>query len=263
MKRAIYTRLCLLLFVSTVYAQDATLAASTTATDKGRHEEQATLFPIPDYSGDLFSRSALSGDWGGARTAMANNGMQFTIGINQYYQGIMSGGLDERWEYNGSTDYRLRFDSAKASLWPGGFLEAHGETYWGDSVNSFTGALLPVNMDASLNLPAGNGTYLSHVVLTQFLSERFAVTMGKIDTSTGDTNAFAHGVGDRGFMNAGFLLNPVTYLTSPYSTLGGGFFYLFGAKKQHQFIAMAYDGDGQIDRTGFDTLFDGEPRIPA
>ena len=37
---------------------------------------------IPDYSGDLFSRSALSGDWGGARTAMANNGMQFTIGIN-------------------------------------------------------------------------------------------------------------------------------------------------------------------------------------
>jgi carbohydrate-selective porin OprB len=37
---------------------------------------EATLFPIPDYSGSLFKRNTLTGDWGGRRTRLANNGVQ-------------------------------------------------------------------------------------------------------------------------------------------------------------------------------------------
>jgi hypothetical protein len=35
---------------------------SADSTAETTDQEQATLFPIPDYSGDFFSRSALTGD---------------------------------------------------------------------------------------------------------------------------------------------------------------------------------------------------------
>ena len=230
--------------------------------DKLAEEKEATLFPIPDYPGDFFSRSALTGDWGGTRTAIAENyGIQLEVDSTGYYQGVTSGGFDNNggWETSASADYRFKFDSGAAGLWPGGFLELHGESYGGDNINSFTGALLPANFDMAMPGVAGTGTYLTHVILTQFLSERFALTAGKIDTSLGDANAYAHGVGDQMFMNAAFNLNPVTYLTSPYSTLGGGVIYLFGPESI--FSAMIYDGDGTINTAGFDTIDDGRTTI--
>ena len=215
-------------------AQDAQSSGGE-ALDEDRAAEaealqaEATLFPIPDYRGDLTNRAALSGDWGGNRTVIAEQGFQFSVDLNQYYQGILDGGIDTGWEYNGSSDYRLKLDTAKAGLWAGGFLEVHGETYWGNTVNGLTGAALPVNTDPVMSLPAGNGTYLSHVILTQFLSENVAVFLGKLDTTVGDANRFAHGVGDQRFMNLGLSFNAVLLKTAPYSTLGGGLLVVCGA----------------------------------
>ena len=224
---------------------------------------QATLFPIPDYRGDFFTRPAATGDWGGLRTDLAKKGFQFSLDINQYSAGVVRGGIDEEWENNGSTDFRVKFDSGQAGYWPGGFVEMHAESYWGTSTLAYSGSILPSNMDDAMSQPAAQGTYLSHVTLTQFLSERLAFTGGKIDTSTGDPNEYAHGVGTENFMNAAFNLNPVTYLTSPYSTLGGGFIYLLGENKQHMAAAMVYDGDGRIDTAGFDTIDDDRTSFAA
>ena len=201
-------------------APDASFAAEAEAVESG-----ATLFPVPAYGGDLFTREALLGDLGGARSALADDaGLQFSADVNQFYLGIWDGGRSGRSEYNGSADYRVKLDTGKAGLWPGGFLEVHGETYWGNSINGFTGAVLPVNLDPVLGLPGGPGTYLSHVVYTQFLAENFAVFLGKLDTTTGDSNRFAHGVGDRRFMNLGFSFNPVTLRPFPTPPSGQGSF---------------------------------------
>lgn len=214
------------------------------------------MFPVPRYDGDLLSREALLGDWGGGRTSLAEHGgLQFSVDVNQYYQGIWDGGRSRESEYNGSADYRIKLDTEKAGLWPGGFLDIHGETYWGQSVNGFTGSVLPVNTDQVLALPGGPGTYLSHVVYTQFLAENFAVFAGKMDTTTGDSNRFAHGVGDQRFMNLGFSFNPVTLRTAPYSTLGAGF--LFIPTEGISLTFSAVDSDGAIDQSGFDTAFNG------
>ena len=219
-------------------------------------EETATLFPIPDYSGDFLNRPAFTGDWGGVRTQLAkSNGLQFVFDATQIYQGVMDGGLDERSDYSGSADYRVRFDSGQSGLWEGGFLDIHGETFWGGGVNLATGAVLPVNTDRALSAPAGNGTYLPQVQFTQFLSEKFAVTLGKLDTTVGDGNSFAHGVGDRGFMNLGFSFNPTVLTTAPYSTLGAGFVYFLAPRSSFTFSAI--DTDGRIDESGFDTVFEG------
>lgn len=215
-----------------------------------------TLFPVPNYAGDLFTREALTGDWGGLRTSLAvEDGVQIAVDANQFYQGIWDGGRRRLPGYGGSSDYRIKVDTGAAGLFPGGFLEIHGETYWGESVNAFTGTALPVNTNAALSEPAGAGTYLSHVVYTQFLSEQFAFFFGKLDTTTGDANRFAHGVGDRGFQNLGFSFNPVTLRASPYSALGAGFLFLPTDGVSLTFSMI--DSDGAIDRSGFDTAFSG------
>ena len=85
---------------------DESFAAEADALESG-----ATMFPIPQYEGDVLTREALLGDWGGARTTLAEKyGMQFAVDVNQYYQGIWDGGRSRDSDYNGSTDYRFKFD---------------------------------------------------------------------------------------------------------------------------------------------------------
>jgi porin len=238
------------------------VAAVSYAQGEPAPKEEATLYPVPDYSGGILERKYLTGTWDGSREWLADRGIQFKFSALEIVQGVWSGGADRNGdgEGSGSADYRILLDTNKMGLWPGGFIEIHGESYWGDAVNFNAGTLLPVNFDAQVKA-AGNGTYLSHVTLTQFLSENFAVVLGRIDTSQGDANDYAHGVGDTMFMNGAFTLNPVTWLSSPYATLGGGCIYLFGEEKQHMATLMVYDGENQIGVSGFDTLFEDNTTI--
>ena len=249
---------------SQVMAEDAPATSSPDEASTGE-QQQATLYPIPDYSGDLASRPALTGDWAGARTNLAEKGFQFKFDATQYYQGVTSGGFPDNgeWEDNGVSNYRVLLDSGKAGFWPGGFIEAHGQSYWGNTVNGNVGAVSPVNFQPSLKAAAPNGTYLSHLALTQFVSERLAFVIGKVNTAAGDTNDYAHGEGDTQFMNGAFNLNPTTYLSSPYSVLGVGFAYLFGDDKENVFGMLVYDGDGQVNTSGFDTAFHGRTTVGA
>lgn len=217
--------------------------------------EEATLFPVPDYSGDLWKRSALTGDWGRTRQKLAEQGVQFDIRLNQYFHEIVDGGIEKGNDYSGSADYRLKIDTGKAGWWSGGFLEVHAESYFGNSVDPKTGAIMSVNTDYALSAPHGRGTYLSHVVYTQFLAENFAVVLGKLDTTVGDANAFAHGSGDEKFQNLAFSFNPVTLLSAPYSTLGMGAMWL--PKENVVVSASAYDLEGDLESSGFDTVFEG------
>src|SRR5277367_6829055 len=79
-------------------------------------------FATPDYSGDFWTRPALTGDWGGARTALENKGVTFNFDVTQVYQGVVNGGLDKSWEYGGRDDLTANLDTQKMGLWPGGFL---------------------------------------------------------------------------------------------------------------------------------------------
>jgi porin len=239
-----------------VSAQEAEEAAPADQAEAAPAQD-ATLFPIPDYSAGLLSRPVLTGDWSGDRMTFAqSNGLQVVFNVNEYFQGIADGGYKNEgvWEDSGSADLRIQFDSGKSGLWPGGFIEIHAESYWGEKAALADGGVVPSNFDLALPAGAGTGTYMSHWTFTQFLNERFAVTMGKVDTSLGDMNDYAWGVGDQQFMNGSFNLNPVTYLSSPYSTLGGGVIALLGDEKEHLFSMLVYDGDGTIDESGTDTI---------
>jgi len=216
-------------------------------------EAEATLFPVPNFTGDVWSRPKLTGDWGGLRTNLGKNGVQLDVDTVHFFQSITGGGIENTGRYIGNAEIVLKLDSQKMGLWPGGFLLVRGEAAFGNGVNLNTGALMPVNTRPVLALPARDEMVLSHVVLTQFLSESFAVALGKLDTTVGDANEFAHGKGDDKFMNLAFSINPVTLRTVPSSTLGTGLVFLPTKNLIMSFSAL--DTEGTTTRTGFDTLF--------
>ncbi|MGH7847017.1 MAG: hypothetical protein ACREQW_17880 [Candidatus Binatia bacterium] len=113
--------------------------------DPKKPEAEATLYPVPDFSSDIWHRAKLTGDWFGLRNQMANNGIQLDVDNVHTFQSVSGGGLDSTSRYLGNAEIVLKLDSQKMGLWPGGFLLVRGEASFGTGVNAATGALLPVN----------------------------------------------------------------------------------------------------------------------
>jgi hypothetical protein len=59
------------------------------------------LLPVPDYSGDLWTRSYLTGDWWGTRDTLAEAGIQLNAEYYQYFQDVVDGGVEGGSKYGG------------------------------------------------------------------------------------------------------------------------------------------------------------------
>jgi porin len=82
----------------------------------------AQLPQIEDYREDLWSRPALTGDWGGFRHTMAKRGINLDVDLGQSVQGLNAGGSFRnhdsiRYPYGGHAEYTLNVDTAKLGLW--------------------------------------------------------------------------------------------------------------------------------------------------
>src|SRR4030095_10241499 len=177
------------------------------------------------YSGDLLSRSTLTGDWGGFRNEWAQKGVTIDLNITQIGQGVVNGGKSSAWQYGGRGDLVINLDSQKLGLWPGGFFNLELEGNWASSVNRNTGALMPVNTSQTLPLPPGDIFGVPAWNFAQFLSPYFGLAIGKFATITNISrymNECAHGEGATQFMNMAFNCNPLLAFTVPFSTLGVG-----------------------------------------
>jgi porin len=209
----------------------------------------------PPFGGSWDSRLKLTGDWGGLRDQLRDHGITLDIGTTTYYQGTASGGLHDGFEFGGRSDYILNVDGQKAGLWPGLFINLHGETVYGDSVNLFTGGVVPVNIGRAHPVFSGTAGALTNVRFTQALSENFVLYAGKINTIDNVQQPFMPGRGlDAGFMNATLFWNVILARTLNYATLGAG-----AAVLQHGYPVLSltvYDTNDASTRTGFDKLFD-------
>src|SRR5262245_48101967 len=85
-------------------------------------EESAGLLSIPDFAGDFWSRHYLTGDWGGARTSLANHGVQLDIQWVQTVQSVVQGGSNDKTSYGGTLDYNLNLDLMRMGLLPGALI---------------------------------------------------------------------------------------------------------------------------------------------
>jgi len=227
--------------------------------------------PERPYSGDIWHRSTLTGDWFGVRNDLASKGITFDMSLTQVGQGVATGGKDEGWKYGGRGDLTFNLDTQKLGLWPGGFLTVEVEGNYAKSVNDKTGALMPVNTNQIFPMPTGDNLNVPNVSFMQFFSPYAGVVLGKLATITptsGDMNEFAHGKGDTQFMNTAFNANPVILLTVPYSTLGAGLIVLPTKDPKAGIINfMVLQTNGKASTIGFSDLhsnqltFGGEGRV--
>jgi porin len=222
--------------------------------------------PIEDYRGDLWSRPALTGDWGGLRNTLARHGVNLAVDLVQSVQGLNSGGLSPDrvlYPYGGYAEYRLNVDTGKLGLWPGGFLEVRGESQFGTYLRGrHTGALLPPNELALLPVPFEDTSTLTNVVVTQFFAKFLGLYLGKLDTLSGDANAFAHDLKTQ-FMNTGLGPNPTMFAIVPYAPLGAGVLLLPTESVQVNVGALSPTGDADSWGTPYDggVILTAETRV--
>lgn len=194
---------------------------------------ETELPPVPanPYAGDLRTRQRMTGNWWGARSALADRGLTFDLFHTQFYQGVASGGREREFEYGGKLDYLFRMDGGKLGLWQGFFLDLHAETRYGTDVNGLDGLLTPSNLPMFFPEPGANITSITGLKFTQALSENFAVFLGKINTLDEYGFKYSPALGTNrpglgGFMNTSLVFNPIVARTIPYSAAGVGFAYL-------------------------------------
>jgi porin len=215
----------------------------------------------PSFRGPILQRSKLLGDRRGRRFALQEGGVTLDVSSTQFYQGVTTGGLQEAFQYGGRNDYFLNFDGEKLGLREGLLVTLHGETRYGESVNSLAGTLLAPNLLLSLPLPSGPVNALTGVTFTQILSEEFQVFAGKLNTLDGYQQPLTGAGNLSGFQNTAMLYNPVYTRTIPYSTFGAGISCL--REEETVFSLIVYDTNDSPTTSGFDTIFNNGATIYA
>lgn len=218
------------------------------------------IVPIPTYTAERFElRPYLTGDWGGARTELANAGVTLDLALTQLVQGVASGGLDETTRYGGRLEALVNLDLDRMGALPGGLVSMRVESRYGNSVNRASGAVLPVADLLYFPLTSGYdediAATVTELLYTQFLSKELALFAGKFTILGADSNEFAGGDGTTQFLGHPFTSASVTSLFNPYSTLGGGVSLM--PTPELAISTSVYASTDSSTTSGFDTLDDG------
>ena len=244
-----------------VFAMLLALALPCLAQDTGGAGKDQGILPVPDYSGDFWSRSYLTGDWGGVRSDWAKKGIQANVQFVQTLQSVVDGGLDTETKYGGTLDYNINLDLDRMDLLPGALVTFRGESRYGKTVNGITGQGLPANLDGYVpltrELDEDIAITITNLYYTQYLSDKFALMIGKFDLLQGDYNEFAGG-GGRGvdqFMNYNLVTNAPGAYPAGYSALGGGFIVM--PTEQITINNYMFTTKDSSTNTGFNTFNDG------
>jgi porin len=189
--------LVLALATAAAFGQSSAVAAGASPADV----KPAESAPSPGEP-DLLTRAYLTGDWGGARSALADDGVTFDLRYTSTYQGLASGTGDEDYQYGGKVDAFINLDSGGMGLWQGGGFRSHLEYRHGPAPANLGGAIFAVN--SALYWPVGSPDELvaTSLYFTQKLGDRSSIAIGKFNpVDLLATNPFYGGWGIDRFMN--------------------------------------------------------------
>ena len=164
-----------------------------------------TITRVSDYSGDIWNRNTMFGDFGGTRSDWYDKGFSLDMQLTQVLQGVASGGSaagNGNAAYNGLLEINAYLDTAKLGWWSGGLFAASLQTSWGNPLSSEVGNISPVNMTPFWPVPFDNTTRVTEYYLTQGLPHEMSLIVGRIDaTNFLDTNKYAN-IPESQFLNA-------------------------------------------------------------
>jgi porin len=196
----------------------------------------------------------VTGNWFGVRDALFDEGIDLRTNLSQFYQGVTGGGLRQGFPYGLKFDYFATIEFEKLVGWEGLFVNLHGESRFGQSVNAHVGSMIPANFALEFPKPTGSASALTNMQVEQFLGQNFVVFAGKINQADGvNTHPFLGGNGINRFMNEAFVLSPIYATTLNYSVPGAGFSYLRNYDPVVTFFVV--DPNGQPDTPGLKHLF--------
>lgn len=229
-------------------AADATVVESTETTEITEAE------PF-----DLMTTKRLTGDWGGARTWMDDNGIDFSIVYTAVWQQNFRGGIETHNADDFSGDLRLNLylDLDKMGLIKDAFFFARGKSSYNNSVQGNVGSL------TSTAWVVANGDqefYLDKWWYGQrFLDDKIEFRIGKLLTPIDlfDGNAYAQSPWDQ-FINAALCRNS----TFPHRKAYGA--YLNFKPWDNFYFRMAGIDADQRDANrcaSFDTTFHEDARF--
>ncbi|HHP7231822.1 MAG TPA: carbohydrate porin [Xenococcaceae cyanobacterium] len=185
------------------------------------HKNPYPFGGVGSVSGDFSSRTQITGDWGGARSALAEEGVFIGIYSTTDLQGIVDGGRRSRDDLGitQNLDLALTLDTGRLGLWSAGLIQVSLQSRFGNGISDDAGALLPTNFATEVPI-SDDGSYIlpTEYYLLQALAPNLQVILGKTNTvGAGDANVFA---GDYRyqFQNTGLVLNPMLGTYVPVST---------------------------------------------
>ncbi len=127
------------------------------------------------------TRPTLTGDWGGARSSLADKGVTFDLRHTSFYQGLVEGTGDNGFKYGGKFDAFINLDSAKMGLWEGGGFRSHFEYSHGDAPANLGGAIFAVNTALYWPVDTPEEVVATSLYFTQKVGERSSIALGKFN----------------------------------------------------------------------------------
>lgn len=220
----------------------------------------------------LRCRERLTGDWGGLRSGLEEEGILYRGRVTQFFFGV-GGGVNppvppqlaafgiaggDTFEYTGNSRHDFLVSLDKYGGLPHSKFAITMENVWGQwgNVSFETGGLSPAIFNSTMPVdPVAHGNlYCTNFMLIQPLSEQFIVTVGKTRTiGIADNNKFAGGDGSDQFVNQTFVANPLMVPQIPLST------FVIGALMPQDWGHMSFSVMDVQDRSrefmDFETLF--------
>jgi porin len=170
-------------------------------------------------------RRFLLGDLAGFRSCAADHGITVQSSLTQFYQGVASGGAEQRFRYGAKLDLFAELNTEKMGLWKGGSMLIHAAN-WNFGQNSVADAAFLAPVNANLLYPKGEPSFaVTSLWYQQELGDSgYALLAGRYDLL--DVWALfypEYGRGIDGFMNVSSFVpfNIVTIGLPPISNLAG------------------------------------------
>jgi porin len=154
------------------------------------------------------SAQGLTGDWGGARTGLAESGVAVRGDVTGFLQGQLAGTGDKVWDASGRYDAFADLDFGKMGLVKDLGFHFHGEGRFGSGQSNFGFQLWPSNTGAALPL-GGEGFAATSLYVTQMVGKRTILMLGKINAvDLLASDPVFGGWGSQRFQNIAFVAPP-------------------------------------------------------
>jgi porin len=192
---------------------------------------------VADATANLWSRSELTGDWWGSRTALRDSGITFAGKTTQFAFGVDGGihsppieplGRGDRFAYTGRNEYDALLDLEQIADLHGASFLVRLEHWYGEYANvslntgTFAAAIAAAELPPA---PDDRGTlFVTNFLWTQALSEHVSVYAGrKSGLQPAGPGTFGGGDGTDQFINMALFDNPSLLLGVPYTSFNLGF----------------------------------------